>query len=942
VTERSERTDEHTRATQHSRQSGHTRDGHSNPEGHGRTEEHGRTGEHGRPEEGSGPAGHSRPKQHSLSAGHSTAGHGSNGESRSHGVVARLGRAAHRRGGLVTLLTVGALLAGMGITLFGLGATKHALASANASSWLWSSSKGEVSRVNGETGRVDTRYKVVDAQGHVIQISQSDQYLLLRDLTTGKVSSLNLATLQMAATTQTTAGLGITIALSGDSAFVVDTVQGVVRQIDPLSLTPVGQPLRFPPGLSGGAFDSSGTLWLAVPGEGTVVAIRPATRHPSTGTAPVAAGGPTVVRSATVAQPGHDLALSTLDTGVAVLDGTAGKLTTLGADSTRTVSVPLTGPATVPPHSSGRDVPVTGTDDRHVYVIHGNQVTSFTVPGARGKLAPAVPFGGRLYVADNASGTVYVLNPTGKLVDTIAIADAGGPLDLDVRGDHLFINAPDAATARVVDLANQVKTVNKYANNVLGGDPPPSPPPPPPPAKRPVGPPGAPRHVTAVAGNASAHITWGPAAPNGFPVIRYVVEGDGQSHQVGASQRALDVTGLTNGQQYRFTVHAVNARGAGPKRAANPVVPTAAVPEPPASVTATEAPDGTVTVTWPAANGQGHAIARYQVTSVPAGPQVSVWEARSTKLVVPAGALTYGTQYAFTVVSINDKGASSKASPPSNTVVPYTRPGAPENLRASTVDAQGTVAASWGAAPDNGRAVTGYVVSANGSAPQTVTGTSVTLNGFGNGATVTVTVKAVNKAGTGPASSAVARTIDKPAITAGTPARPSYRSVDVPFTVNTNGGTTTCSIAVNGGAATTIGCTGTTIAGWPGTRYTYTVTATNKAGSASFTASQSTPVLYSTTICNTPSYCGPGAPGGGVWVYTTPNQNGTTVGDTFNGQRYQATCWTTGNATINTQPWTGKTPDNRWIRIRFKGDNFIPYAWVRLDGGDNIGNLPHC
>jgi len=113
--------------------------------------------------------------------------------------------------------------------VFGLGATDHALATSNASAWLYSSNKGEVARVNGETGKVDTRFKVVDAQGHVIQVSQSDRYLILRDLTTGKVSSLDLATLQLSATTETTAGLGVTLALNGDSAFIVDAVQGVVR-----------------------------------------------------------------------------------------------------------------------------------------------------------------------------------------------------------------------------------------------------------------------------------------------------------------------------------------------------------------------------------------------------------------------------------------------------------------------------------------------------------------------------------------------------------------------------------------------------------------------------------------------------------------------------------------------------------------------------------------
>ena len=52
-----------------------------------------------------------------------------------------------------------------------------------------------------------------------------------------------------------------------------------------------------------------------------------------------------------------------------------------------------------------------------------------------------------------------------------------------MRENHLFINAPASATARVVDDTHQVREVDKYANDVLGGDPPPVPPPPPPPPK---------------------------------------------------------------------------------------------------------------------------------------------------------------------------------------------------------------------------------------------------------------------------------------------------------------------------------------------------------------------------------------------------------------------------------------------------------------------------
>ena len=116
-----------------------------------------------------------------------------------------------------------------------------------------------------------------------------------------------------------------------------------------------------------------------------------------------------------------------------------------------------------------------------------------------------------------------------------------------------------------------------------------------------------------------------------------------------------------------FTVYAVNAKGAGPKRAANPVVPTAEVPDPPASVTAAENKDGTVTVTWPAANGQGHQVSRYLISGIAAGaPATQVGDTDKPTFTVPAGVLTYGTQYAFNVKAL----ASSISI---STVVPTSR-----------------------------------------------------------------------------------------------------------------------------------------------------------------------------------------------------------------------------------------------------------------------------
>ena len=212
------------------------------------------------------------------------------------------------RGGLVTVGTVAALLAAMGLTVLGLGAADNAVANYDASSWLWSAARSELARVNGVTARVDTRTEIPAARQHPMQVTQTDRLLILRDLQTGQVSSLDLATLQLSATTRTTPGLGVSVALHEDAAFVVDAVQGIVRQLDPRSLTPVGEPVRYPPGITGGTFDGKGRLWIAVPSQGTVSAITAAKLPSAPASAAAGAGlSPQRVDSYDVADASHEL-----------------------------------------------------------------------------------------------------------------------------------------------------------------------------------------------------------------------------------------------------------------------------------------------------------------------------------------------------------------------------------------------------------------------------------------------------------------------------------------------------------------------------------------------------------------------------------------------------------------------------------------------------------
>ncbi|MFY1699668.1 fibronectin type III domain-containing protein [Solwaraspora sp. WMMA2101] len=887
------------------------------------------------------------------------------------GTAAAVRRPLRGRGALVTIGTVTALVAGMGLTVLGLGAADHAVAGYDASSWLWSSARSELARVNGLTGRVDTRVEVADSRSHQMQIVQTDQFLVLRDLATGQISSLNLATLQISATTRSTTGLGVSVALHDDAAFIVDAVQGVVRQIDPRSLQPVGEPVRYPPGITGGYFDGAGRLWIGVPSEGTVSAITaaplpeaPAQGAPDTvfdSSLPVAtpttpdatAGlpGPTLVRTVAVAPPRNELALSALDDGVAVLNRTAGTVTVLRGDTTREIRLDLRGPGIMPTRSTGDQLVVTVPERRRVLMIDpAGAVSELTVPGEGTALRAAVAWAGRIYCADERAREVYAFDASGAAPTTIGIPEASGPLELEVRENHLFINAPDAATARVVTDQHEVHEVDKYVNDILGGDPPPAPPPPPPPPAPTVGPPGAPRNVTAAAGDTTARVTWRAAPDNGASILRYVITGAGTTVEVGANQRSFDVTGLTNGDTYRFSVHAVNAEGAGPRRESNPVVPTAAVPDAPTSVTAEARPDGSVLVSWPAADGQGNTVTGYVVTAGSAQSDAPAGDTDGTELVVAPGTLDYGTQYAFTVVAVSDQGAHSTASPLSNTVVPFTVPGEPGSVTASTVaDQRGAIRVGWQPAAGNGRPVTGYVVVAGDRRTDVADGTGVTVTGLGDGADVPVSVHAVNEAGDGPAVTTTARTVAPPKVTV-TGATADTNSVTLAFTVDAGGGQPSCSAGVDGGPTVTGGCDSIRVTGlWPGRSYTLTVRASNAAGTGTAGHTRATAALQGTATCvNGPdgeqrTYCDSDVPGrNGNEIFAVPEQdNDRQVGWVPNGTRLTALCRRSGEH-VDAWIYNGNKASTWWIRVEYSGQNYIPWAWLNLAGGDNLNALPTC
>ena len=185
--------------------------------------------------------------------------------------------------------------------------------------------------------------------------------------------------------------------------------------------------------------------------------------------------------------------------------------------------------------------------------------------------------------------------------------------------------------------------------------------------------PNAPTAVNAVAGKASAAVSWkAPADNGGLPVLSYAITpnpactGCGGLTTPGVATTST-VTGLTNGQAYTFTVTATSPAGqSGPSDASNAVTPTAP-PGAPTAVTAA-AGNASATVSWtvPADSG-GSPITGYTIIPNPACAGCGGLSPTGPSSIVTG--LTNGQAYTFTVTATNAVGPSP-ASAASNAVTP--------------------------------------------------------------------------------------------------------------------------------------------------------------------------------------------------------------------------------------------------------------------------------
>jgi hypothetical protein len=296
-----------------------------------------------------------------------------------------------------------------------------------------------------------------------------------------------------------------------------------------------------------------------------------------------------------------------------------------------------------------------------------------------------------------------------------------------------------------------------------------------------------------------------------------------------------------------------------------PVTFAAVAPSAPAKPTATV--DGTgVTVGWAAPADGGSAITGYTVSLVPSSGAPITQTVAAAETSVLFANLVRGESYTATVTASNAVGSSSASAASDAAVIAALAPSAPA---APTVTATSTtsVNVAWAAPAANGSAITGYsvVVSAGGTVVSTTPveagTTSTTITGLTRATDYSVTVSATNAVGTSEASAAsTVRTPAEAPTAVGAPVASvvTGTSVNVAWTAPADGGSAvtgyTVAVLQGGSLVKTVNATGTSVLVeglTSGTTYTFTVAATNAAGTGAASAASTAVTTFA--VASAPS-----------------------------------------------------------------------------------------
>jgi len=465
----------------------------------------------------------------------------------------------------------------------------------------------------------------------------------------------------------------------------------------------------------------------------------------------------------------------------------------------------------------------------------------------------------------------------------------------------------------------------------------------------------------------SIALSWTAPAAGTSPITSYTIRANpGEITKTVTAATSGEVptntifTGLNPGTRYRFTITATNTNGAGPPSTQSSLVTTTGIrpssPPGPVIYLASErnlGQDGSYSLLWTAPIDEYLPITSYIITATPGGTTKTV--SADTSGEAPTNTiftgLTPGTNYTFTITATNSVGTGPSSSESiflASTPVPGA-PGRPTNIQVWARQETGTVNLTW-TAPNSPHPWVEYIIIAYGGPGNIKIQNfrenlnagypSAIFTGLTPGTQYRFTITARNTIGTGlPGKSSVVTTSGvRPSL----PPRPviylaSERNLDQvgsyyllwtpPFDVSleiisytitsytitaTPGGTTkTVSADTSGEVPTNTIFTGLT----PGTNYTFTITATNSAGTVA-SSSESTSLsefiwLLATSL--------PGAPEAPDNIVVSAGQETGTVNLTW-------------RAPNSPHPWV------EYIIIAYGGPSNIKIKSFKGDSVFNTGN----
>lgn len=658
----------------------------------------------------------------------------------------------------------------------------------SGAAWLVSAVEGQIVRVNGSTARVDAQVDFGDALGSAVAHQVGDTVLVEVD---GELRSLDVANLGWGASRAADGGLVV-----GEGATYLVGADGEVRHLDPMTL------------------ENLGTTQLdGTPGRG-VVADERLVLPIDDGTVRVI-DGDEQVGEIDVGDADDVLHVTAAGRSAVVLNQSAGSVYRVDVRRARAAShhsteLPrgeLLVPTELPQGPLFAFAVRTGELVRVEPRTGATEQTVVASPGAD-VVGPAAA-GNQVYLVDRSTRELIQLNRRSlEEVQRVPLEldDASG-VELIAEGGYIFVNDVNGSMVIVVK-GDNVRRLDKYDDDPVPGDSPAvvpvdvpgeAPPDPGQPAPPGTDPPAPPNQVTAVAGNASASVSWDHGVGTTPPTAYHVSYDGSPPIDLPGGTTSVNIDGLRNGQTYVFDVWASNEYGESAVVASNAVEPNDEVPGAPGSVTAT-AGNASAEVSWDGADGRGNDIASYIVTASPGGQTATVGGGSTTTMVT---GLPNDVAYTFTVTAVNELGIQGTSSAPSNAVTPYGPPSALAGLTAEQGDE--SVSLAWNASTS--RTPVTYVVSVNpavgGRSQWETTGTSWSGSGFTNGVEYTLTVTPVNDRGAGTSATARVNPGRAPTVSNASASLSGDRSFEVTFNFDLGGRAIDgCWVSVSGSDAT--------------------------------------------------------------------------------------------------------------------------------------------